>query len=80
MKMKPTKTSMRKTLLAAMAAAYQEHLDEAAENPAIRKETWEDFFSSYCPATDDAMLDYNTVESHRTIFSEITRQTGGLGQ
>jgi hypothetical protein len=57
--MTSTKKNMRKKMMAAMAAAYQEHLDEVVQDPSSREETWDDFFSPYGPAPDDdALLDY----------------------
>jgi hypothetical protein len=62
-----------------MEGTYQEHLNAAALNPVIEDQTSDDFFLSYCPADDAAMLDYFSVGLHRIMFTEITRRIGELG-
>jgi hypothetical protein len=79
MKMIATNKNMRKELLAAMAAAYQEHLDEAAQDPAIRERPWDDFFSPYCPAPDDdALIHYFNSKGSGIAQGRRRKETGGL--
>ena len=68
------KKNMRKRLIAAMAAAYQEHLEESAEDPAMRKESWNDFFSPYGPAPDgdDSLIDYFNRRASGVAQDELT--------
>jgi hypothetical protein len=77
--MTSTKNDLRKRMMAAMAAAYQEHLDEVAENPVVKKESPNDFFSPYGPAPegDDSLIDFF---ARRRASGTKIKETGGLGQ
>jgi hypothetical protein len=77
--MKTTKSNFWRKMIAAMGAAYQEQQDEAAEDPRIKGQTWEDFFSPYCPAADDdGVIDYCARKATRIAQGKRNKKTGGL--
>ena len=79
--MKTTKNNMRTTMMAAMAAAYQEHQDEAAQNPAMTEQTWNDFFSPYGPApeNDDSLIEFFARRASGVAQGTRSKKTGDSG-
>jgi hypothetical protein len=57
---------LRESLEAALAAAHQEHLDEASGDPAIKKQSRGQFLSVYGPASDDDdLIEFFARRSHQ---------------
>ena len=57
---------LRESLASALAAAHNEHLDEAAKNPSIKKQSREGFLSVYGPASDDdGLIEFFARRSHQ---------------
>ena len=79
--MKTMKKTLRKKMMAAMAAAYQEHQDEAAQNLAMTEQTWDDFFAPYGPAPDDdGLIDYFARRAARRAQEATKKKTGDSGR
>ena len=78
--MNSKKMNLRKKMRTAMAAAYCQHLDEAAKDPTMTKETWEDFFSPYGPAPDDdSLIEFFARRASGRAQEKRNRETGGSG-
>ncbi len=81
MKMTSKKLNLRKKMRTAMAAAYCQHLEEAAKDPTITKETWEDLFSPYGPAPDDddSLIEFFARRASGVAQKKRNKETGGSG-
>ena len=78
--MNSKKTNLRTKMKTAMAAAYQEHQNEAAQNPGMAEQTWEDFFSPYGPAPDDdALIEFFARRASGVAQGKRNKKTGGSG-
>jgi hypothetical protein len=66
---------LRESLAKAAAAAHKEHLDEAAKDPSIKKQSRADFLSAYGPAPDDdALIDFFASRSRQNRSGSVPRR------
>jgi len=65
---------LRESLEAALAAACNEHLDEAAKDPSIKKQSRAEFLSAYAPASDDGLIEFFARRSHQNRSGIVPRR------
>jgi hypothetical protein len=64
----------------AMAAAYYEHLNEAAGNLSIKRQRRGEFLLAYAPASDDDLIDYFARRSARIAQEAFPGKSGNLSR
>ena len=66
---------LRESLAKAVSAAHNEHLDEAAKDPSIKKQSRTDFLSVYGPASDDdSLIEYFARRSHQNRSGSVPKR------